>query len=105
MKKGVESYLYQRNAKEIYIEMTNRGGCCSGPVYLPVVKLGKPDCENMYDLIMKDNIACYLPRKAINNETKQVTIKLHNILGRKSLAVTGILAYKEDTWARSQKKY
>ena len=38
-----------------------------------------------------------------NEETENITIKLRNILGYKSLVVTGILAYKQKTWEK--KKY
>jgi len=85
--------------------MANRGGCCSGPVYIPVVKLGKPTYSNMYAPFEKDEMTLYLPKKVINQETENVTIKLRSFLGRKSLAVNGILAYKEKTWDKDKKKY
>lgn len=83
--------------------MDNRGGCCSGPVFVPTVKLGKPSYINTYDLFVKDEITIYFPKKMSNEETKNITIKLRNILGYKSLIVTGVLAYKEKTWEK--KKY
>lgn len=83
--------------------MVNRGGCCSGPVFVPTVKLGKPDSSDIYEPFIKDEIAVYIPKKVINEENKNVTIKLRNILGYKSLVVNGILAYKEKNWQK--KKY
>lgn len=103
IKKGVKEYLYQRNLNEIYIEMDNRGGCCSGPVFIPIVKLGKPDSSEIYDHFVKDEITVYLPKTINNEETNNITIKLRNILGCKSLIVNGILAYKQKTWQK--KKY
>jgi hypothetical protein len=103
IKHGVKKYLYQKNVQDIYIEMANRGGCCSGPVFVPVVKLGKPAYSNMYDLFVKDEITFYFPKKMNNEETENITIKLRNILGYKSLIVNGILAYKQKTWEK--KKY
>lgn len=83
--------------------MENRGGCCSGPVFVPVAKLGKPTHADIYENFMKDKITVYFPKKMINEENKDLTIKLRNILGYKSLTVTGVLAYKEKTWEK--KKY
>ncbi len=103
IKHGVKEYLNQQNVQDIYIEMDNRGGCCSGPVFVPVVKLGKPDYINTYDIFVIEQITVYLPKKINNEETKNITIKLRNILGYKSLIVNGILAYKEKTWEK--KKY
>lgn len=103
IKNGVKEYLNQKNIKDIYIEMDNRGGCCSGPVFVPIVKLGKPEYINSYDIFVKDEITVYFPKKMNNGETENVTIKLRNILGYKSLIVTGVLAYKEKTWEK--KKY
>jgi len=78
--------------------MDNMGGCCSGPVFVPVVKLGKPTDSSIYELFIKDEITVYFPKKMISEETEKITIKLRNILGRKSLIVNGILAYKERIW-------
>jgi len=103
IKNNVKEYLNQKNIQDIHIEMENRGGCCSGPVYIPVVKLGKPDFGNTYDLYMQDKIAFYLPKNVKKEEVKKITIKLKNFLGRKSLSVNGLLAYKESTW--TGKKY
>lgn len=103
IKPGVKEYLFQQNVQDIYIEMGNRGGCCTGPVFVPEVKLGKPVYDNMYDAFAKGEIIVYLPKKMLNEETKNITIKLRNILGRKSLIVNGILAYKVEDWGR--KKY
>lgn len=103
IKQGVKEYLNKRNVQDIYIEMDNRGGCCSGPVYVPVVKVGKPSYINMYDFFIKDEITVYVPKKMNNEETKDITIKLRNILGYKSLIVNGVLAYKEKNWEK--KKY
>lgn len=83
--------------------MDNRGGCCSGPVFVPTVKLGKPASSDIYDLFVKDEITIYFPKKMSNEESKNITIKLRNILGYKSLIVNGVLAYKEKTWEK--KKY
>ena len=52
---------------------------------------------------VKDEITIYLPKKALNEGTENVTIKLRNILGQKSLVVNGILAYNEEHWGK--KKY
>jgi len=79
------------------------GGCCSGPVYVPVVKLGKPNDSSMYEIFVKDDITIYFPKKMINEETENIIIKTRNVLGRKSLIVNGILAYKQKTWG--PKKY
>ncbi|MBW9155226.1 CC/Se motif family (seleno)protein [Clostridium tagluense] len=103
IKHGVKKYLYEKNVQDVYIEMENRGGCCSGPVFVPVVKLGKPSYITMYDLFVKDEFTFYLPKKMSNEETENITIKLRNILGYKSLIVNGILAYKQKTWEK--KKY
>jgi hypothetical protein len=103
IKHGVKEYLYQKGARDIYIEMDNKGGCCTGPVFIPEVKIGKPVYENMYDPFVNDEITVYLPKKMLNEDTANVTIKLRNILGRKSLTVNGILAYKEEDWGK--KKY
>lgn len=105
IKRGVKEYLNQKNVHDIYIEMDNRGGCCSGPVFVPVVKLGKPTYMNMYDFLVKDDITFYFPKKMNNEETEKITIKLRNILGYKSLVVDGLLAYKEKTWEKEKKKY
>lgn len=105
IKNGVKEFLNQRNYKDVYIEMEDRGGCCSGPVFVPVVKLGKPDYSNLYDLLVKDEITFYFPKKMSNKDTENITIKLRNILGYKSLIVNGILAYQEKTWERDKKKY
>lgn len=105
IKRGVKEYLKEKNLHDIYIEMVNRGGCCSGPVYVPVVKLGKPSYDNSYDLFVKDEISIYFPKKMNNEEIQNVIIKLRNILGFKSLVVNGILAYKEKTWDKGKKKY
>ena len=82
--------------------MDNRGGCCSGPIYVPVVKLGKPTYDAMYDRFMQNDITCYLPKKMLNEETPKITIKLRSFLGRKSLAVSGLLAYKEDGYKKKK---
>lgn len=103
IKQAVQKYLSEKNIRDIYIEMDNRGGCCSGPVYVPVVKLGKPDYMDMYDYFNKDEITIYVPKKMNNEEVKDITIRLRNILGHKSLIVDGLLAYKEKNWQR--KKY
>jgi|GEM_PF-1049525 len=103
IKTGVKEYLYQKNVQDIYVEMDNKGGCCTGPVFVPEVKLGKPEYVNMYDSFVKEDITVYLPKKALNGDTENVSIKLRNILGRKSLIVNGILAYKEEHWGK--KKY
>lgn len=103
IKKGVKEYLNQKNVKDIYIDMVNRGGCCSGPIFVPVAKLGKPDDGDIYESFIKDEITIYVPKKIINEENKNVIIKLRNVLGIKSLIVNGILAYKEKTWEK--KKY
>ncbi len=103
IKHGVKEYLNQKNVQDIYVEMDNRGGCCSGPIFVPVVKLGKPDYTNMYEPFVKDEITFYVPKKRSNEETENITIKLRNILGYKSLIVNGILAYKQKTWEK--KKY
>jgi len=105
IKHGVKEFLIQKKIQDVYIEMENRGGCCSGPVFVPVVKLGKPDYSNMYELLVKDEITCYFPKKMSNKETEKITIKLRNILGYKSLIVNGLLAYKEKTWEREKKRY
>ena len=59
----------------------------------------------MYDLLVKDEITIHFPKKMSNKETENITIKLRNILGHKSLIVKGILAYQEKTWEREKKKY
>lgn len=100
---AVKEYLNQKNVQDIYIEMDNRGGCCSGPVFVPVVKLGKPDDIDIYETFVKDEITVYIPKKMDNEENQNVTIKLRNILGHKSLIVHGVLAYKEKNWGK--KKY
>lgn len=82
--------------------MDNRGGCCSGPIYVPIVKLGKPTYFSMYDRFEQNDIACYLPKKMLNEETPDITIKLRNFLGRKSLSVSGLLAYKEDGYKKKK---
>ena len=105
IKHGVKEFLNQKDYQDFYIEMEDRGGCCSGPVFVPVVKLGKPDYSNMYDILVKDEITCYFPKKMNNKETENITIKVRNILGFKSLIVIGLLAYKEETWEREKKKY
>jgi hypothetical protein len=103
IKSGVKKYLNEKNLKDIYIEMDNRGGCCSGPVFVPTVKLGKPEGSDLYDIFEVDGITVYFPKKMDNEETNNITIKLRNILGHKSLVVNGILAYKENAWKK--KKY
>jgi hypothetical protein len=103
IKEGAKKYLNKNNIQDIYIEMDNRGGCCSGPVYVPVVKLGKPSYIDIYDSFIKDEITVYIPKKINNEEIKDITIKLRNILGHKSLIVNGVLAYKEKNWEK--KKY
>lgn len=102
IKKNAKDYLVQQNVQEIYIHMANQGGCCSGPIYVPVVKLGKPTYGNMYDLFMQNDISCYLPKKMLNEKTPDITIKLRNVLGRKSLSVKGLLAYKEDGYKKKK---
>jgi len=82
--------------------MENRGGCCSGPIFIPVVKLGKPEYQNSYDCFEKDGIMCYIPKKIQGEGTEKVTIKLRNVLGRKSLAVDGILAYKKGGYGKKE---
>ena len=105
IKHGVKDFLNQKNFQDVYIEMEDRGGCCTGPVFVPVVKLGKPDYITMFDLLVKDEITFYVPKKMSNKETENISIKLRNILGHKSLIVSGILAYQEKTWEREKKKY
>jgi len=82
--------------------MDNRGGCCSGPIFVPVVKLGKPEYTSYYDSYEKEGITCYIPQKARSGEIENVTIKLKNVLGRKSLAVDGILAYKKGGYGKKE---
>lgn len=82
--------------------MDNRGGCCSGPIFVPVVKLGRPESTNSYDAYDIDGITCYIPHKAMCGEIENVTIKLKNVLGRKSLAVDGILAYKKGGYGKKE---
>lgn len=103
IKQAVQKYLSEKNIRDIYVEMDNRGGCCSGPVYVPVVKLGKPDYIDIYNSFLKDEITVYVPKKMNIEEVKNITIRLRNILGYKSLIVDGLLAYKEKNWER--KKY
>lgn len=103
IKNGVKEYLKKNNVKDIYIGMDNRGGCCSGPVFVPVIKLGRPEDISLYETFVKDEITVYVPKKVSNEEAENITIKLRNILGFKSLVVTGILAYKEQNWKK--KKY
>ncbi len=102
LKSGVKDYLYQRSTDAIYIEMDNKGGCCSGPVYVPEVKLGVPEYINMYEPFMQDDITVYLPKAALTEETKDITIKLKNFLGQKSLQATGILAYKQKHYGNNK---
>nr|WP_320026133.1 CC/Se motif family (seleno)protein [uncultured Acetobacterium sp.] len=102
IKQNVKDYLNHQNVQDIYIEMDNRGGCCSGPIYVPTVKLGKPTYDAMYDRFEQNDIACYLPKKMLNEETPDITIKLRNFLGRKSLSVNGLLAYKEDGYKKKK---
>lgn len=103
IKRGVKEYLSEKNIQDIYIEMVNRGGCCSGPVFIPVVKLGKPSYEKGYDFWVKDKITLFLPKNVSNEKPENIIIKLRNILGHKSLLVNGILAYKQKTYEK--KKY
>lgn len=102
IKKGVKDYLDKRNVREIHVEMANRGGCCSGPVYIPVVKLGKPTYDNSYEPFEQDEVLLYLPKKVINGDTKKVSIKVRNIFGNKSLSVGGILGYKEGGYKKKK---
>jgi hypothetical protein len=88
--------------QDVYIDMDNRGGCCSGPIFIPVVKLGKPEYQNSYDSFEKDEIICHIPKKIQGEGTEKVTIKLRNVLGRKSLAVDGILAYKKGGYGKKE---
>jgi hypothetical protein len=82
--------------------MENRGGCCSGPIFVPVVKIGKPEYISSFDSFEKDGITCHIPKKAMSGEIENVTIKLRNVLGRKSLAVDGILAYKKGGYGKKE---
>ncbi len=102
IKRGVKEYLSEKNVQDIYIEMANRGGCCSGPIFIPVVKLGKPYYDKGYDFFIKDEITVYIPKNGNNEKTEDVIIKLRNILGRKSLLVKGILAYKQKTYRKKE---
>ena len=95
--------MEQKSVQDIYIEMENRGGCCSGPVFVPVIKLGKPEDSDLHEKFVKEDIIVHVPKKIINDENKNAIIKLRNILGHKSLVVSGVLAYKEKTWEK--KKY
>jgi hypothetical protein len=82
--------------------MENRGGCCSGPIYVPVVKIGKPEYTSSFDSFEKAGITCYIPKKAMSGKIENVTIKLRNVLGRKSLTVDGILAYKKGGYGKKE---
>ncbi|HEY5537909.1 MAG TPA: CC/Se motif family (seleno)protein [Acetobacterium sp.] len=95
IKKSVKDYLHQKNVQDIYIAMDNRGGCCTeGAVYVPIIKLGKPANSGLYDLFKVDDITFYFPKKINNAENENITIKLRNILGHKSLVVSGLLGFK-----------
>ena len=83
--------------------MDNRGGCCSGPVFVPVIRLGEPEESENYEHFVQDGITVYVPKTIMTEENKDVKIKLRNILGHKSLIVNGVLAYKQKTWQK--KKY
>ena len=88
--------------QDIYVDMDNRGGCCSGPVFVPVVKLGKPVFNNEYDSFEVDGIIIYVPKKFVSDDAGNITIKLRSILGQKSLIVNGILAYKEHEYGKKK---
>ncbi|WPC39833.1 CC/Se motif family (seleno)protein [Clostridium sp. JS66] len=101
--RGVKEYLSEKAIQDIYIEMVNRGACCSGNVFIPVVRLGKPSYEERYNFFVKDEITLYVPKNVNNQNIENIIIKVRNILGHKSLLVNGILAYKQKTYER--KKY
>jgi len=82
--------------------MANSGGCCSGPIFIPVVKLGKPDYMASYETFEKDGITYYIPKRTVDGDVDNVTIKLRNILGKKSLVVEGILAYKKGGYGKKE---
>lgn len=101
-KPGVREYLNNKNTKNIYIEMDNKGGCCSGPVYVPEVRMGIPKYLSMYDSFTEDEIVVYIPKKVLGEDAKDITIKVRNILGQKSLIVNGILAYKDKVYGNKK---
>ncbi|MGE5627980.1 MAG: CC/Se motif family (seleno)protein [Solirubrobacterales bacterium] len=101
-KAKVKEYLYDKNTTDIYIEMDNKGGCCSGPVFVPEVRLGVPEYINMYEPFIHEDITVYIPKKVINEETENISIKLRNMLGQKSLVVNGILAYKDKKYGNNK---
>jgi len=94
IQKSAKEYLYKVNVKDIFIALDDRGGCCAGDIYVPIVKLGKPAGIDSYDLILVDDIGFYFPKKINNAENENITIKLRNILGNKSLIVKGLLGFK-----------
>ena len=94
IKPKVKEYLTQMNVHEIYIEMENQGGCCAGDIHIPVIRLGAPTNINVYKEYLLDNISVYFPKKLNNVENEHIVIKLRNILGKKSLVVSGLLGCK-----------
>jgi len=69
---------------------------------MPVVKLGKPEYTASYETFEKEGVTYYIPKTTVDGDVDNVTLKLRNVLGVKSLVVEGILAYKKGGYGKKE---